>query len=153
MRFPLKYLLVLLLCWRALAAEQQATTRAKSTPAAPKTVTASADPSLPSEEIVNAFLQSTFGYEPAVSWKIASIRPAKAQGLAEVTVILSNPQGQQQNVFYVTPDGRHAVIGEVIPFGLHPYEAVRKELEQRAKGPSRGPANAPVTIVEFSDMN
>ena len=152
MRLPLNCLLVLLLCGSALAAEQQATTRAKSIPAAPKTATASADPSLPSEEIVNAFLQSTFGYEPAVSWKIASIRPAKAQGLAEVTVILSNPQGQQQNVFYVTPDGRHAVIGEVIPFGLHPYEAVRTELEQRAKGPSRGPANAPVTIVEFSDM-
>ena len=136
----------------SMAAEQQAAARPKSATVAPKTAAVSAEPSLPSEEAVNAFLQATFGYEPQVSWKIASIRPAKAQGLAEVTVILSNPQGQQQNVFFVTPDGHHAVIGEVIPFGLHPYEPVRKELEQKAKGPSRGPVNAPVTIVEFSDM-
>jgi protein-disulfide isomerase len=135
-----------------MAAEQQPVAHAKSVPTAPKAVAATSDVTLPSEATVNAFLQATFGYEPAVSWKIASIRPAKAQGLAEVTVVLSNPQGQQQNVFFVTPDGRHAVVGDVIPFGLHPYEPVRKELEQKAKGPSRGPANAPVTIVEFSDM-
>ena len=33
---------------------------------------------------------------------------------------------------------------------LPPYRAPRQQVE--AKGPSRGPANAPVTIVEFSDF-
>lgn len=107
---------------------------------------------LPSEETVNGFLQSTFGYQPDLRWKIADIRPSKAQGLAQVTVILSSPQGQQQQQFYVTPDGKHAVLGEIIPFGAHPFEADKKELALKAKGPSRGPANAPVTIVEFGDM-
>jgi protein-disulfide isomerase len=67
-------------------------------------------------------------------------------------VLISTPQGRQQSVFYVSPDGKHAILGEVIPFGAHPYEPVRKELALRAKGPARGPANAPVTIVEFSDL-
>lgn len=107
---------------------------------------------LPTEETVNGFLQSTFGYQPSLTWKIADIRPAKAQGLAQVTVILTTPQGQQQQQFYVTPDGKHAVLGEIIPFGTHPFEPYRKELALRAKGPSRGPADSPVTIVEFSDM-
>jgi len=128
-------------------------TFAQQKPVAPAKTSASAATSgLPTEETVNGFLQSTFGYEPAMKWKIADIRPSKAQGLAQVTVILTSPQGQQQQLFYVTPDGKHAVLGEIIPFGAHPYEPYRKELAAKAKGPSRGPADSPVTIVEFSDM-
>ena len=138
---PIVYLL---LCLSLFANAQQK-------PAAPKTA-ATGPAGLPSEETVNAFMRATFGYEPDVSWKIDSIRPSKAQGLAQVTVIVSNPQGKQQSVFYVTPDGQHALLGEVIPFGVHPYAPVGKELALRAKGPSRGPANAAVTIVEFSDL-
>ncbi len=81
-----------------------------------------------------------------------SIRPAAAEGLAEVNVIISSPQGEQGNKFYVTPDGAHAVIGEIIPFGPHPFAADRMKLEKGVTGPSRGPANAPVTLVEFSDL-
>ena len=132
-------------------------TFAQQKPAAPakaatKPAATASNTGLPSEEIVNAFLQATFGYQPQVTWKIADIKPAKAKGLAEVDVVLSNPQGQQQSVFYVTPDGSHAVIGQIIPFGPQPFEADRKVLAAKATGPSRGPANSPVTIVEFSDM-
>ena len=128
---------------------------AQQKPAAtPKLTTrpASASTGLPSEEAVDGFLKATFGYQPQLTWKIADIRPSKAQGLAQVTVVLSTPQGQQQQQFYVTPDGNHAVVGEIIPFGAHPFDDIKKELALKAKGPARGPADSPVTIVEFSDM-
>lgn len=107
---------------------------------------------LPSEEIVNAFLRQTFGYDASLSWKVNSIRPSEAEGLAEVDVTLSQPQGAQGLKFYVTPDGRHAVNGEILPFGAHPYDATRIELEKRINGPAHGPASAPVTVVEFGDL-
>lgn len=114
--------------------------------------TASAEVVLPSEATVNAFMEQTFGYEQQVSWKISSIKPAGVPGLAEVDVVIASPQGQQPSRFYVTADGEHAVVGDIIPFGPKPFDPVRKTLEKGITGPARGPKNAPVTIVEFGDL-
>src|SRR6516165_6730075 len=78
--------------------------------------------SLPSEDTVNSFLHQTFGYDTTITWKIASIKPSIAEGLAEVTVVITNNQGQQVTTLYVTPDGKHALTGEILPFGARPYE-------------------------------
>ncbi len=107
---------------------------------------------LPSEETVNAFLRQMFGYDPSITWRIIDIKPAEAEGLAEVNVLLSNPQGQQVSTLYVTADQKHAVIGEIIPFGTEPFQAVRETLERGENGITRGPAKAAVEIVEFSDL-
>jgi protein-disulfide isomerase len=40
----------------------------------------------------------------------------------------------------------------MVPFGSDPFAKARAELERGAHGPSRGPANAQVTLVEFSDL-
>jgi protein-disulfide isomerase len=107
---------------------------------------------LPSEDDVNAFMQQTFGYDPQLTWKIASIKPSQAEGLAEVTVIISGPQGQGPQKFFVSEDGKHAVVGDIIPFGKHPFEETRLELQKKVNGPARGAADALVMVVEFSDL-
>ncbi len=107
---------------------------------------------LPSEEAVNGFMQQTFGYESGVTWKIISIKPTSAEGLSEVQLVITGPQGPQSARFYVTADGKHAVAGELMPFGVKPFAATAREVQKGASGPSRGPADAPVTIVEFSDL-
>ena len=108
--------------------------------------------SLPSEATVDSFMQQTFGYESEISWKIASIKPAPVPGLAQVDVVVASPQGQQLSRLYVTSDGQHAVIGDIIPFGAKPFEATKKTLDKGVTGPSRGPKDAAVTIVEFGDL-
>jgi protein-disulfide isomerase len=125
------------------------TSSAEKQPAKPAS---GAKVNLPSDATVDSFMQQTFGYDPQVSWKISSIKPAPVPGLAQVDVIIANPQGQQLSRFYVTEDGDHAVIGEIIPFGAKPFEAANKILEKGITGPSRGPKDAPVTIVEFGDL-
>jgi len=107
---------------------------------------------LPSEETVNAFMKQMFGYDSSVSWKIISIRPTPAAGVSEVLVSVSNAQGQQNNRLYVTSDGEHALVGDMIPFGAHPFTSTQEALLKGLNGPSRGPADAPVTVVEFSDL-
>ena len=107
---------------------------------------------LPSEAIVDSFMQQTFGYEPNVTWKVSSIKPAPVPGLAQVDVVLASPQGQQSSRFYVTADGEHAVVGDIIPFGAKPFDHTRKILEKGISGPSRGPKDASVMVVEFGDL-
>lgn len=107
---------------------------------------------LPTEDTVNSFLFQMFGYDPTITWKIADISPSAAAPLAEVTVVITNPQGANTNKLFVTPDGKHALSGEVLPFGTKPFAEARAKLEAGLNGPSKGPAKAPVTIVEFSDM-
>lgn len=146
MRSSLSLILILLLaCGVAATQSSSAAKPADKSGPAPAI-------SLPSEATVDAFMHATFGYEPDVSWKISSIRPASVPGLAEVNVILASSQGQQLSRFFVTADGEHAVVGEIIPFGAKPFDPVKKILEKGLAGPSRGPKDASVTVVEFGDL-
>jgi protein-disulfide isomerase len=107
---------------------------------------------LPTEDTVNAFMQQTFGYDSTITWKVASIKPSIAQGLAEVSVVVTNSQGQSAMTLYVTADGKHAMTGEILPFGAKPYAPAHEALLKGANGPSKGPAKATAMIVEFSDL-
>jgi protein-disulfide isomerase len=145
MRSSIKLILIFLLTC-VLAAAQLTVEKPAGKPVS------GVDVVLPSETTVDSFMQQTFGYESQVSWKISSIKPAPVPGLAQVDVILASPQGQQISRFYVTADGEHAVIGDIIPFGARPFDPVKKILEKGITGPSRGPKDAAVTIVEFGDL-
>src|SRR5579883_920557 len=97
----LRLIITLLLASLALAQEKAAT-------------------NLPSEETVNSFLQQTFGYDSSLTWKVSSIKPSVAEGLAEVTVVISSPKGQSATTFFVTPDGKHAWRERSCPLAPNP---------------------------------
>jgi protein-disulfide isomerase len=107
---------------------------------------------LPSEDTVNSFLFQMFGYDATVTWKVNEIRPSEVPGLAEVLVVITNPQGSNPNRLLVSSDGKRAISGEILPFGAKPFDDARAKLEKGVNGPAKGPAKASVTIVEFSDM-
>jgi protein-disulfide isomerase len=146
MRSSLNLIFIALLACGLAAAQAPSLMKPGEKPAA------AAGANLPSEATVDSFMQQTFGYEPQVSWKISSIKPAPVPGLAQVDVIIASQQGQQTSRFYVTADGTHAVVGEIIPFGAKPFDAVNSTLLKGVTGPSKGPQDAGVLMVEFGDL-
>jgi protein-disulfide isomerase len=146
---PRKLVVLLLMSYAGLSlAATQKPAPAKAHTAAPS----AAAPHLPTETTVNEFLKHMFGYDGSISWKLESIRPSKDPSVAEVNVIMTGKQGAERLTFYVTPDNQYAISGNMVPFGSDPFAKARAELEREAHGPSRGPANAQVTLVEFSDL-
>jgi protein-disulfide isomerase len=106
---------------------------------------------LPSEATVNSFLKQMFGWNQDLTWKVAEIKPAEAQGFAEVTAVFNTPQGQQIFRVYVTPDQKFALTGDMVPFGAAPFDSAVADLKA-ANGPVHGSADATVTVVEFGDL-
>jgi len=121
-------------------------------PANPKNFTATS----PSTQEVNAFLKQIWGYDPNRVWEVVGVQTTEAPGIARVTVLVGE-QGVSHTpsptVFFVTPDGHHAIAGSgVITFGAHPFADVQQKLEARATGPYRGASSKNLMLVEFADL-
>jgi protein-disulfide isomerase len=129
-----------------------AATEPKFPPVDPNNFTATA----PTRETVEAFLHVSWGYDTDRVWQVAAIQTTPAPNISKVTVFVaqkSNPQQQVGTlVFFATPEGKHLIANEVLPFGAHPYADTRRILDERAQGPSRGAADKKFTFVEFADF-
>jgi len=111
---------------------------------------AKAESKLPSEQTVNEFMRRMFGYDATIRWKVLQINSTEIPNVAQVLVSINDQQ--RPWMLYTAPDGQHAFVGDLIPFGTDPFAPARKEMDAKAKGPAKGPQNAAVMIVEFSDL-
>ncbi|HEX3471932.1 MAG TPA: thioredoxin domain-containing protein [Silvibacterium sp.] len=109
----------------------------------------------PTRATVEAFLKTSWGYDPDRVWQVQSIQTTTAPEVSKVTIYVAQKSAPQQIatlVFYVTPDGKHLISNDVLPFGDHPYADTRHTLAERAAGPSRGASDKKLEFVEFADF-
>ena len=110
----------------------------------------------PTVDTVNAFLKSLWGYDSNRIWRVEAIQATAAPNVSKVVVFVSDkaPNSKvQPTVFFVTPDGKHAVAGDVVvPFGATPFADLRKMLQARADGAARGATSKDLMLVEFADL-
>lgn len=110
----------------------------------------------PTKEEVNAFLQSSWGYDENRIWEVAAILKSPVAGLSKVVIYIGDKTGKEKPsgfLFWALPDGKHIITGEdVYPFGPNPYADNRAVLQQRADGPYKGSAEKTLELVEFADF-
>ena len=110
----------------------------------------------PTKDDVEAFLKTSWGYDPNRVWEVFGIEKTDAPGVSKVTVLVAEKQNARQIAnltFFVTPDGKHLISQEsVLDFGPRPYENNYRTLQQQATGPSRGAAGKQFELVEFADF-
>ena len=101
---------------------------------------------------LESYLRYVNIYRGQVTFKIDDPKPSKdLPGFSEVGVHLTFDGGGRDEVYYISPDGQNIIEGDVYNIQKSPFESNLKKLTTGGQ-PAFGPANAPVTIVEFADL-
>lgn len=100
---------------------------------------------------VEAYLRVLFAWGPDYQINLGPAKPAQIRGLDEVPVQVNHEGHTETGTVYVTKDGRYMFRGEIRDLAVDPYAENRAKLKI-ADSPSIGPADAKVTVVEFSDF-
>ena len=125
-------------------------------PTFPKPDPANFTATSPSKDVINAFLEASWGYDDSRMWQVQAILKTPVEGISKVVILVGDKTGKQKAQalqFFVLPDGKHIIAGEeIIPFGDHPYADYRSQVQQGADGPYRGSASKDLELVEFADF-
>lgn len=88
---------------------------------------------------------------PEVTASISNITDSKIPGAKQATLTLSRGGQSQTTQVIMSADGRYVVFGEVEDVNSDPFKAIAAKIKIDGS-PIKGPKDAPVTIVEYSDF-
>jgi protein-disulfide isomerase len=107
-----------------------------------------------SDDAINQHVVDYFGKAvttPGVAFKVTKIEPGEMPGWRKGHLEASLGDQKQDILFYVTDDGRYLLRGEAVDLTVDPFVALMNKIKLTG-APSRGPADAKVTVVEYSDF-
>ena len=88
---------------------------------------------------------------PGIGLKAGGIAPSEVPGWNKGALEVVAGGNTQTIPFLVTPDGRYFISGELTDLSVDPLQQLMQKIDL-AERPARGPADAKVTIVEYSDF-
>ncbi len=107
-----------------------------------------------SDETISTRVVDYFGKAvstPGVTFKVTKIEPAEIAGWRKGHLEAALGEQKQDVPFYISNDGRYLFRSDAIDLTVDPFQAVMQKIKLDG-APSRGPADAKVTVVEFSDF-
>lgn len=138
------------------AKPQNAAARFQTEDTKPKDVTAKP----PNSEVPNqrqlekkleAYLRNLFAWGPAFGVKLGPFTDAIMPGFYQVQIQVTYNGQPDTGIVYFSKDGKYFMRGELNDVAVDPFAENRSKLHIDGN-PSKGPADAPVTVVEFSDF-
>jgi protein-disulfide isomerase len=97
------------------------------------------------------YLRERFPLSPTAKMTVGPLRPSAYPGFSQTTVTVEDGKQTATQDFYVSKDGHYLIQGNVYTLGADPRREAERQMSIQGK-PSVGPANAPVTIVEYADL-
>ncbi len=108
-----------------------------------------ADDATVSQKIIDYFQKTVT--TPGLQFKVAKIEDSEVPGWRKGNLEVSLGQQSQNVAFYVSRDGRYLFRGDAIDLSVDPLQQIRDKIKLDGE-PSRGPKDAKVTVVEYSDF-
>lgn len=88
---------------------------------------------------------------PEVQAQVSNVTDSKIPGAKQATLTLSRGGQTQTQTILMSADGRYVVFAEVEDVTSDPFKAIAAKINT-TNSPVKGPKDAKVTIVEFSDF-
>jgi protein-disulfide isomerase len=88
---------------------------------------------------------------PGLSFKVGKLEDSEIPGWRKGTLEVSLGQQSQKVAFYVRRDGKYLFRGDAVDLTVDPLKQTMSKISL-ANQPTRGPADAKVTVVEYSDF-
>ncbi len=96
-------------------------------------------------------LTDTYKLPANVKLSVGPYAPSPFPGFLQTTITADNGQKVNKQKYYVTNDKRFIIVGGIFNMGIDPRQQALKTIKLTDQ-PSEGPVNAPVTIVEYADL-
>jgi protein-disulfide isomerase len=103
-----------------------------------------------SQKIIK-YMRERFSVPETVKLSTGAFRNSPYADFYVTTVTKDDGKEKSSQDFYVSKNGRYLIDGTIFTLGVDPKREVVQSISLRDV-PSEGAANAPVTIVEFSDL-
>lgn len=98
-----------------------------------------------------AFIRNLFSWGTQFQVKLGPLSPSPAADFYTVPVNVTLNGQNDAGVFYVSKDGKTFMRGDLYDMSTDPFADNRSKIHTD-NSPSHGPADAPITVVEFSDF-
>jgi len=111
-----------------------------------------AETSAAAQEKVLRFIRERFGIPEAVKLAMTPLRRSALPGLYEATVTVDDGKQKRTQNLLLSRDLRYMVMGDVLDLGAGAKPQAAAPSVTLRNRPTQGPAGAPVTIIEFEDL-
>ncbi len=96
-------------------------------------------------------IQEVFKTPPEVKMSVGPFKPSASLEFKQATLTIDNGKSKQDRTVLLARDGKHIVVSDLYNMTLDPRQQALRNISLHDE-PSVGPANAPVTIVEYADL-
>lgn len=105
----------------------------------------------PVRQKISDYLRKRFSVSPNSTITVGPFKPSIFPDFYKIVITVKEGQQTASQHFYVSKDGRYLIQGNLYTLGADPFKEVERQISTQAVQ-SIGPQDAPVTIVEYADM-